>query len=146
MVTSCSLESAANQSPHQVSHITVSYIYSPHSLLPCLIVDPDVGLSCWLSWSCSCWIVYFAVDRHWIVFITGDSRHVITSHQATAPPSREITSSPTEFIIVFTEFVFTIFVVNKYMCSHCFCFLSHSLSSQNYQTTHGSSRLHPTHG
>ncbi|KAL0149320.1 hypothetical protein M9458_055358, partial [Cirrhinus mrigala] len=47
VVTSCSLESAANQSPHQVSHITVSYIYSPHSLLPRLIVVPDAGLSCW---------------------------------------------------------------------------------------------------
>ncbi|KAI2662144.1 Transposon Tf2-9 polyprotein [Labeo rohita] len=112
VVTSCSLESAANQSPHQVSHITVSHIYSPHSLLPRLIVVPDAGLSCWFVFVSSVGLfVSSSIVCLNVYFVTGDF-HLIT----TQPRDPIVTHGV------------------------------HQRHHGNYQTTHGSSRLHPTHG
>ncbi|KAI2646401.1 Transposon Tf2-6 polyprotein [Labeo rohita] len=117
--TSCSLASAANQSPHQVFLITVGYIYSPHSLPLRLIVVPDVGLSCWVVFVSP--LDCYSRRRSLFGFVFRHGRSSPHHHQ----PSSPCATQPRD----------PIFTHGVHHCHH-----------GNYQTNHGSSRLHPTHG
>ncbi|KAI2667139.1 Transposon Tf2-9 polyprotein [Labeo rohita] len=96
---SCQSVPAPGVSHHRLLHILTSFSPSPS----------DSCTGCWTV-VLVCLRVFIGlfilvVDRCLdVYFVTGDFHLITTSHLAPAPPSREIPSSPTDFIIVTTEF------------------------------------------